>query len=416
MEYQQAFLTKVNNYLVKVAYNPRYLKEKIDEFLTFHQYTDALDYLKDISSRSRFSTTLLNNLEAKIYAQMAGSYYQEKNMAEAKKNVDMALSKNRADIDAVYVNKLLNIYYKWGYIENYILEDNYKASIAMANDVLKELPASIDVRMILIRALALDENRQSIEIMKRIKTMNVYSYLRLSLIADIYYGFGMYDYCESLYAQSLKENFNLHTAVMYTHTLGKLNKNTDALKLALDITIRYPSHSYAYYLASEFYLKMNSTKAAFELIGSAITIRNNIKYQLQLALCYRATNLDDEALEIYNYILTRNKYYVKAYEGIIEIANKNNTNLEMAKNIGEELIAIDDKNPYYYYLIANTYFKLGSNRQTDLKERETSLNVASIFYQNALNKTTFGRYDRLRNVIKNEINILNSYRNNLSHF
>ena len=405
-EITEEFIVKIKNWQEHLFSNIIHLKKKISEFLEFGQYNDAINYLESIKGTSKYSDVAINNLESQVYAEFAGKLYDEKKIKDAQNSVNISLSKNKDNIDAVYIQDLLDMYYKWGDIEDYLYEDDYKITISMATDFLSILPANINIRMMLIRALALERNIQSIEIMKKINNMDVYNHQKLSILSDIYYGFGMYDYCLDLYKKSLDEDFNLHTAIMYTHTLDKLGKTNDALKFALDITIRYPKNSYGYYLSSQLYLKKNNTEVAFDLIKTAISIRNNIKYQLQLGLYYEKINDWEKAFEIYTSILNEKKYYIDVYVHMIKILLEEKKDANQAKTLAETLVNIDTQNPYSYYLLANACYELGIRNDILNTDKIHYLKSSKMFYQNAIYRTIYGKDTELRYIIKEKIKLL----------
>ncbi len=406
-------IKNIDEWVAKISSNNLYVRDRVNEFLLFGQFAYAIDYLNELKQNTNFNKTIINNLEAKVYSQIAGKFYDKKNIVEAKKYTALAISKNKNDIDANYISKLLNLYDKWGDIENYMLEDNYDVTIAMANDFLYQIPARIDIRMILIRALALNKDTEAISIMKRINSMYMYDHLKCSILSDIYYGFEMYDYSASLYKQSLENHpDDMYTEVMYIQTLEKLGRIDEALKLALDIETKYTNNSYIQYLLSKLYLSKGNIDKAFSSINNAIMKFDNIKYQFQLGLCYEASSQVQTAFDLYADILQENKYYSDAYVHLIEILLENKKTIEVldrAKSLSETLITFNPNDAYYYYLLADSYYNIAFfNTNTDLDEQIKSFKTTLLFFQNAMNRSIYGNDSKLRVLIKDKMIILNN--------
>ncbi len=410
-------LKKLNDYEKKLSSSSNYLCEKIDEFLLLGQFDNAIAYLNRFRNNSNFNKKTIDNLEAKIYSQIAGKLYDERNISEAKNYMDLALSKNRDDIDAVYINKLLNVYSKWGDIKDYTLEDNYDITIAMADDFLLQIPARIDIRMIWIRALALDENREAVYIMKKLNGMDIYNYLKLSIFADTYYGFELYDHAIDFYNRSLKDTFNMYAQVMYIQTLAKLGRINDALKLTLSIRADNPNNSYIDYLLSKLYLSKGDIRMAFESINTAIRVNNNEKYQLQLGFCYEADNRSQMAFDIYADVLHKNKNYADAYVCLIKMLLENRKTLDIlnrAKSLSETLITFDNSDAYYYYLLADSYYNIASfGDSVTLSDKIENLTISLQFFYDAMSRSVYGGDKELRVLIQNRIIIVEDNLSNI---
>lgn len=386
-----------------------HITNRINEFLVFEQFYYALEYLNELKESASIDTKLLDNLEAKVYSQMAGDFYDKGDINQARKYTSLSLSKNKSDIDAIHINKLLNFYSRWGAIANDISKDNDKNTITIASNFLSQFPSRIDIRMTLLRNLGLYENIDTtISIIEQISSMNIYEYLKMSILSDIYYRFGMYDYCAILYRKSLDYKFDMHTSLMYIQTLENLGRSNEALALALEEEAQNQKNSYIKYILSKLYISRGDISSAYRSINDAIKISDNIDYLLQLGLCYEANGELEKAFNVYADILEKNSSYSEAYVRQVEVLLKNETikeNLARAEILSEKLIELDNDNAYYYYLLANIYYNIAffdeaSNRSDDIK-------MALLLFQEALNKALYGSDKQLRVLIKDKIEILN---------
>ncbi len=404
-------IKRLNDWEKSILSNSLYIENKVNEFLIFGQFDYAVEYLSEIRGTSSISDKVLDNIEAKVYSQMAGKFYDDRNISEAVRYNSLALSKNRNNIDALYIDKLLNIYSKWGEIENYLLEDNYKVTIAMANDFLSKIPARIDVRMLLIRSLGLDKNIDALSILKQVNNMELYDHLKDSILSDIYYGFGIYDYCAVLYRQSLNASDDLYTQLMYIQTLSRLGRVDEALELTLALMLERPNDSHIQYLLSKLYLDKGEVEQAFEYINGAIEIFDNIKYQFQLGLCYEANGEVQTAFDIYANILQENKYYSDVYVHLIEILLENKKTkeiLDRAKLLSETLVTFNQNNAYYSYLLANSHYNMiFFDKNPIVSQQVRDYKTTLLFFQNAMNRSIYGSDSKLRILIKDKMLVLN---------